>query len=64
MKHLEIRRKYSAARRIFNSPLVVSSGDETLRLMHASYITSISNSAHYKNTGKCLTIRTALFMFL
>ena len=33
MKHLEIRRKYSASRRIFNSPLVVSSGDEKLRLM-------------------------------
>ena len=33
MKHLEIRQKYSAARRIFNSLLGVSSGDETLRLM-------------------------------
>ena len=33
MKHLEIRQKYSAARRIFNSLLCVSSGDETLRLM-------------------------------
>ena len=33
MKHLEVRQKYSAARRIFNSPLGVSSGDETLRLM-------------------------------
>ena len=30
MKHLEVRQKYSAARRIFNSLL---SGDETLRLM-------------------------------
>ena len=33
MKHLEVRQKYSAARRIFNSLLSVSSGDETLHLM-------------------------------
>ena len=33
MKHLEVRQKYFAARRIFNSLLGVSSGDETLRLM-------------------------------
>ena len=33
MKHLEVRQKYSAARRIFNSLLGVSSGDETLLLM-------------------------------
>ena len=33
MKHLEVRQKYSAARRIFNPLLSVSSGDETLRLM-------------------------------
>ena len=33
MKNLEVRQKYSAARRIFNSLLGVSSGDETLRLM-------------------------------
>ena len=32
MKHLEVRQKYSAARRIFNSLLGVSSGDETLHL--------------------------------
>ena len=32
MKHLEVRQIYSAARRIFNSLLSVSSGDETLRL--------------------------------
>ena len=30
---LEVRQKYSAARRIFNSLLGVSSGDETLNLM-------------------------------
>ena len=33
MKHLEVCQKYSATRRIFNSLVVVSSGDETLRLM-------------------------------
>ena len=33
MKHLEGRQKCSAARRIFNSLLGVSSGDETLHLM-------------------------------
>ena len=33
MKHLEVHQKYSATRRIFNSLLSVSSGDETLRLM-------------------------------
>ena len=32
-QHLEVRQKYSATRRIFNSLLGVSSGDETLRLM-------------------------------
>ena len=31
MKHLEVRQKYSAASRIFNSLLSVSSGHETLR---------------------------------
>ena len=33
MKHLEVRRKYSAVRRIFNSFLSASYGDETLRLL-------------------------------
>ena len=33
MKHLEVRQKYSAVSRIFNSLLGVSSGDETLHLM-------------------------------
>ena len=32
IKHLEVSKKYSAARRIFNSLLGVSSGDETLHL--------------------------------
>ena len=33
MKHLKVRQKYSGARRIFNSLLGVSFGDETLHLM-------------------------------
>ena len=33
MKHLEVRQKYSATRRIFNSLLSASSGDETLHLV-------------------------------
>ena len=33
IKHLEVRQKYSAACRIFNSLLCVSSSDETLRSM-------------------------------
>ena len=37
MKHLEVRQKYSAARRIFNSLLGVSSGDESLRLILDTY---------------------------
>ena len=32
MEHVEVLQKYSAARRIFNSLLGVSSGDETLML--------------------------------
>ena len=33
MKHLKVRQKYCAAHHIFNSLLIVSSGDETLHLM-------------------------------
>ena len=33
MEHLEVRQKYTAARRIFNSLVSVSSGDETLIFM-------------------------------
>ena len=33
MEHLEVRQKYSAARRILNSLLSVLFGDETLRLI-------------------------------
>ena len=35
MKRLEVCKKFSVARRIFNSLLVVSSGDETLRLINS-----------------------------
>ena len=59
MKHLEVRQKYSAARRIFNSLLGVSSGDETLHLMfdilleqlHHLYAddTTLSLSANWNN---------------
>ena len=42
MKHLEVCQKYSAARRIFNSLLSDSYGDETLRLMLDIFL--VSNS--------------------
>ena len=42
MKHLEVRQKYSAARRIFNSLLGVSSGDETLLLMFDILLTVVN----------------------
>ena len=41
MKHLEVCQKYSAARRIFNSLLGVSSCDETLRLMFDILLTAM-----------------------
>ena len=44
MKHLEVRQKYSAARRTLNSLLSVSSGDETLRLMLDILLKDPSNS--------------------
>ena len=34
MKHFEVHQKYCAVRCIFNSLPSVSSGDETLHLMH------------------------------
>ena len=43
MKHLEVRQKYSAARRIFNSLLGVSSGDETLHLMFDILLLTLIN---------------------
>ena len=52
MKHLKVRHKYFATRRIFNSLLGVSSGDETLRLMfdillHSPWILKRLNVTHY-----------------
>ena len=47
MKHLEVRQKYSAARRIFNSLLGVSSGDETLRLMFDILPQSLTGQDHH-----------------
>ena len=44
MKHLEVRQKYSAARRIFNSLLGVSSGDETLHLMFDILLEKLRNT--------------------
>ena len=49
MKHLEVRQKYSAPRRIFNSLLGVSSGDETLHLMFDILHEKIS---HHMNMNK------------
>ena len=43
MKDLVVRQKYSAARRILNSVVSVSSGDETLRLMLEYYLRPISD---------------------
>ena len=48
MKHLEVRQKYSAARRFFNSLLGVSSGDETLHLMFDILLHSFTHSTHKK----------------
>ena len=48
MKHLEVRQKYSAARRIFNSLLGVSSGDETLHLMFDILLEVCKNTVFHK----------------
>ena len=50
MKHLEVRQKYSAARRIFNSLLGVSSGDETLHLMFDILLLELCGN-NYNNQG-------------
>ena len=53
MKHLAVRQKYSATRRIFNSLLGVSSGDETLRLMfdilHLAYGSTQNAACKYRS---------------
>ena len=58
MKHLEVRQKYSAARRIFNSLLGVSSGDETLHLMF-----DILHKEQYPH-NICWTLSPSLFQYL
>ena len=46
MKHLDVRqKKYAAVRRIFNSLLGVSSGDETLRLMRDILLLKLINNS-------------------
>ena len=52
MKHLEVRQKYSAARRIFNSLLGVSSGDETLHLMFDILLEN--RQKHQKRRSACV----------
>ena len=47
MKHLEVRQKYSATRRIFNSLLGVSSGDETLCLMFDILLPTLLNRTNW-----------------
>ena len=63
MKHLEVRQKYSATRRIFNSLLCVSSGDETLRLMfdilhlqHATPVQSSGSRALQEYVSGCVCV--------
>ena len=52
MKHLEVRQKYSAARRIFNSLLGVSSGDETLHLMFDILLKKPENGNRHKQSAQ------------
>ena len=54
MKHLEVRQKYSARRRIFNSLLGVSSGDEKLRLMFDTLQENERNTNCYMTYEKIL----------
>ena len=51
MKHLEVRQKCSAARRIFNSLLGVSSGDETLHLMFDILLETHESPAKHSFNG-------------
>ena len=54
MKHFEVRQKYSAACRIFNSLLGVSSGNETLRLMF-DILRKIQYTIEYEQTKNDIT---------
>ena len=58
MKHLEVRQNYSAARRIFNSFLSVSSGDKTLRLMLDILLTHSLHDNDNPSFSKISTART------
>ena len=51
MKHLEVRQKYSAARRFFKSLLGVPSGDETLHLMFDILLLKFINNSLRKYKG-------------
>ena len=51
MKHLAVRQKYSAARRIFNSLLGVSSGDETLHFMFDILHQELSRCSQNREVG-------------
>ena len=52
MKHLEVCQKYSAARRIFNSLLGVSSGDETLHLMFDILLPNSVSASQFGRIGQ------------
>ena len=56
MNHLKVRQKYSAARRIFNYLLGVSSADETLRLMLDIFL-QYRLSSSPGNLANCMTSR-------
>ena len=63
MKHLEVRQKYSAARRIFNSLLGVSSGDETLHLMFDILLLMLQVH-HFQSFSKTLSTVNEHFLSL
>ena len=62
MKHLEVRQKYSAARRIFNSLLSVSAGDETLHLMFDILLTVSEHLLAQYNAIKMLHSRVKMIL--
>ena len=66
VKHLEVRQKYSAARRIFNSLLSVSSGDETLRLMFDILLENLDIQDHlvFLSMTVLLTLDKMIIFFL
>ena len=62
MKHLEVRQKYSAARRIFNSLLGVSSGDETLHLMFDILRQTLNGASEIHFAKSIKTLKTLPFL--